>query len=486
MPRVVHSSHSQPQYPSWGNNTSLERWEARYEHDTSYDNTAALEADLRTVRSIYESDIRVAPPLEPEWRSYEIETPAVKSPVQPSWAKIRGANLNVVKTYKSAIKVKYRIRNWISGVFTSDPITLTIGGGNRAVGHKTAYIVRLHRYSVDHDWVEQGLGWQTKYELSESFSVVEEVTLSTPIYQTLSETSILASRAGIPASHNDAVSHKSKIALTAVTSDSQQALYDLATSLAEAPSSLKTLMSTVTGCTSGVLRYKRALEKVPQRFVGKGGAKRLSKEAKALSSEARKHVSEAWLAYRYGIMPIIYDAQSLSKALKNVYNVEKGFSSESVDTSNSNTLGLYTGTTTRKTSIRAFYRGIYNSGGKRVQMHLPTTFVELVPYSVVVNWFANIKNYVGSMRQIPGANIVYGLTVKEDHKASVERQANEEYITHGGYSGKVIYFGGPVYSEEWKSMERSDAEPTSYLGVDVNMSSWRIVDAIAISLSRFF
>lgn len=486
MPKVIISTSSKPNYDNWGNNTELEQWEARNESDISSDNSSSLAMSIRNQQAVLENQIKVSPPTADEWSTWEEETPRAPSPIQPSWAKIKRWNLNWVKPYKSAINKKFRIRNWTNGVFTSDPIQLWASGGVTIQNGKSAYIVRKFRGRVQDPWSEQGLGWQTKFDKYETFSMYEDVTVSTPIYTALNQTEIRNGIAGIPSSHNESVSSKSDIALTSVTSASQQAMYDLATSLAEAPSSLRTLSSVINGSSSGVLRYKAAIGKIPTRYLGRGGYQRFLREAGAISSEMKKHVSEAWLAYRYGIMPIIYDAQALGNAIRHVYNVEKGHAGESVESTETKTQGLFTGSTRFRTSIKASYRGIYSTGGKRVQMHLPTTLVELVPFSVVINWFANIKNFVGSMRVIPGANIVYSISIQNEYNATVERQASRHRGHHANLSGEFVYFGGPAYSESWRSQERNEAAPTSKLGIDVNMSSWRIVDAIAISLSRFF
>lgn len=120
------------------------------------------------------------------------------------------------------------------------------------------------------------------------------------------------------------------------------------------------------------------------------------------------YISSQWLSYRYAMRPIIADFQNGVEALVTSRNpvpdrkTSRGFASDSDSYESSYASGDYDYVikTTKERQVRAgvLYAtlGTYDAFGVNLAQ-LPSAGYELIPFSFVVDWFANIGTYVSAI-----------------------------------------------------------------------------------------
>lgn len=141
-----------------------------------------------------------------------------------------------------------------------------------------------------------------------------------------------------------------------------------------------------------------AFRDLRSRILGNGGLNGRSVKA------AYKEISNLWMEYRYGIMPIVYSVQDALKLLdkqKAIYRTERGkrvielseFSpsvpSETCFYENLNGTITIRGTGKAMGSVEAALRAF-----DQISINPFKTAWELIPYSFVVDWFVNVGDFI--------------------------------------------------------------------------------------------
>lgn len=209
-------------------------------------------------------------------------------------------------------------------------------------------------------------------------------------------------------------------------------------------------------------------------------------QAMKSAGASQKEVASAWLGFRYGIMPILYSAQDLSKLLSERHSnfqterakQEVSYNSKPVpDTSP----GLYVQREGRFL-IRATAKGYFGSPAARMfsgtSLNLINSTWEVIPYSLVVDWFSNFGDWLYSQTNALSSvamDTVMCYSIKRDEVVTVHAVVN-----HNGQ-----FFTGVVKTQE---IEHYDRLPFNQTDISLvwfpKFSSWkRWLDAYAMSLS---
>lgn len=208
-------------------------------------------------------------------------------------------------------------------------------------------------------------------------------------------------------------------------------------------------------------------------------------------------VSSAWLAYRYGIMPLIYEIQDYLEAYNNAAEKPqrstargKAVSSWSTHTENAYhwLYGLREDVTTNtdfKITVRAgvlfapkVTTGTVGSQSDKYGLALhrvPIAVWEVVTLSMVADWFLNVGDYLNAMTATCRADILtawYTLRLDVSHKASVKVGAADAYEQVGG---------DPLFTRQVTHTVRNPASITDVgLVRRVEMNAKRYADAAAL------
>jgi len=125
---------------------------------------------------------------------------------------------------------------------------------------------------------------------------------------------------------------------------------------------------------------------------------------RSLNKAVRK-LGEEWMAYRYGIMPIIYSCQDLMKTLDRGQSVETRKSKSvsptdlGVSLPGSTSTFLRTrieGNITIRGNIFQHFTSQDMARISSVGMNPLVTAWELIPYSFVIDWFLNAGDYIAA------------------------------------------------------------------------------------------
>lgn len=207
---------------------------------------------------------------------------------------------------------------------------------------------------------------------------------------------------------------------------------------------------------------------------------------------------EAWLTYRYGVLPLIKDVTGIIKGLeqktghKRETTRAKGEISESRDESLSlgpgvGVLFTYVANTTdyvkvRYTSIDEYIASVASNIGFTAKGFLTVPW-ELIPYSFVADWFANVGDYLNAIAPAPGYKSLGSCVV-------IERGTYTRYQhTGASIAGYIVdtvdncIFNGVTYSKT----RRSVGAPGVVIKSDFRLSSFtRSADALALIGQKLF
>lgn len=216
------------------------------------------------------------------------------------------------------------------------------------------------------------------------------------------------------------------------------------------------------------------------------------------ASNLASFISDNWLAYRYGVRPAINDMNNFVSALEQLVKRDpprltaRGFASDLVSLSEDLTIpaGAATFTTSRETTEEVKVRagityeqtGQVSNFGLNFQQ-LPSAVWEVIPYSFVADWFANIGSYIEAMSPKVGVRVKGKWTTTESVVSTIEdseRSYNAPYITVGN---------GAVHSERvnyTKIRERGVSvglayKPTPFKG---DIGQKRVIDTFALAAAK--
>lgn len=210
-----------------------------------------------------------------------------------------------------------------------------------------------------------------------------------------------------------------------------------------------------------------------------------------------------WLAYRYGVMPIVYEVLGALKLFENNYSdksiVRAVGRSEAFNDSQIGGVGrgYFSGFAIARsgacsTSYRVEYGCLFEVSNPKVATLAQTgitgmaaTAVELMRYSMIVNWFANIYDYMRQFSTLDGKKYLGGWRT-----VVTERQYHCQ-------TGAVIYDGPNPRTTRVKGSQPATLVTRSYamarisqpslapvpLRIRVNMNWARYLDALALGAS---
>lgn len=210
-----------------------------------------------------------------------------------------------------------------------------------------------------------------------------------------------------------------------------------------------------------------------------------------------------WLGYRYAVRPLMHDIASACKAIDEVVSNHKptrhtargsgsGDQTRQTDTIVNGYQGVGTWSVSTKTTCQTRCKSgvIYEMSRSRDTFgvglaQLPITAWELVPYSFVVDWFANIGPYIEAITPKLGVSQLGSWTTTE---SDVTTQRITRWVT-GGNSGstpRVITSDGRT-TEDYSSVIKTRssgakiglATPFAPLSGDIGKA--RVLDLLALS-----
>lgn len=214
-------------------------------------------------------------------------------------------------------------------------------------------------------------------------------------------------------------------------------------------------------------------------------------------------LASQWLMYRYGIMPLIYDMESLLKALIASHAARETFrasvrvapvittsNGSCVPPANSPLAGIatvsYTETLTQSATVRASILTQYSSTCTSEYgvglLDTPEAALELVPYSFVADWLVNLSSFVGSLRL--GAEAHHLNRVLTIEKVSTRQRVTTGATRGSGWSSDWTITHDAASSDYMTYLHKSRRSFTSDergLVFRPNITWQRALDAIALT-----
>lgn len=254
------------------------------------------------------------------------------------------------------------------------------------------------------------------------------------------------------------------------------------------------------------------------RELTRNPARQLNRLARRFGGKAPRTVQQAWLGYRYGLRPLMYDIQNLEKALtgqRPFRHIAKALRTDFREAtlvaphggSNIAVPGYYS----RKPNIRLRMQdtqriSYYASAGLVLQSELsdistldrlgvkaltPSAW-ELVPYSFIVDWFWNTADYwsqfqpkpfkvmsgwktrktVDELRRVSNPGIGYGA---EGMHFLAEPQFYSFY-----HDWQPTYSGGECSTETIRIEREQSTTPAAIPSLDIRLDVAKLVDLLAL------
>lgn len=241
--------------------------------------------------------------------------------------------------------------------------------------------------------------------------------------------------------------------VTAGTAELNSAYWDIATELGELPETVKMIYNGLKAIITKYLEARRKIASLPKNNISSGSA--------------LTDVASIWMAYRYGIMPIVY---SINDALDYLHSqgvfrtVRQGENFE-IPLQHSGNQYMITG--------RDRYWGKARvdplDAKTGLKMNIMSTAWELVPLSFVIDWAFNIGDLLSSLQGPSGAK-----EIKHSYSRRVEFQALYE-VNGNPFNVNISYY------------MRQPINPMSHIGLtlDLQMTWKRVLDALSLSWFAF-
>lgn len=225
------------------------------------------------------------------------------------------------------------------------------------------------------------------------------------------------------------------------------------------------------------------------------------------SKLARKHlnhqtvadyISSNWLRYRYGIRPLVYDIQNAAEAVAQTVHghiperrTSRGSASTSGSQSQSGSIGAYCSYDTHTSGSTKVRAGVLYQASRSPDTfgvgapEIPGALWEAIPFSFVVDWFANVGTFVDAISPKGGITRLASWTSVEKELTttrSIRWVNGGNYGT--GYPRNITSDGTVLEEYETTTKQRS---PGTDIGLNLeilplggDLGKKRIADLVAI------
>jgi hypothetical protein len=212
------------------------------------------------------------------------------------------------------------------------------------------------------------------------------------------------------------------------------------------------------------------------------------------------YISKEWLKYRYGIMPIMYDVDGIVKALEK--DKSKGLQ---------HSRGGANRTRKQETPPTSFVFGNFDHTYKDTFTHevvvkcglmykaelgtddflglnlrsIPSTAWELIPFSFVIDWFANVQTYVNALSARVGAPEKGGYKVVTETLTASRAALGSTIIPASAGLLTLTKGMSGIETHIYRKKQREIGCPGASLQskIDLNLFNWkdrRVLDAFAL------
>jgi hypothetical protein len=232
------------------------------------------------------------------------------------------------------------------------------------------------------------------------------------------------------------------------------------------------------------------------------GSRKYKQYRLATGKKLLQFIADHWLKYRYAVMPMVYTAKGGVKLLERDAN-QKRFTARAKltvpkKTKSISNLPMGGGffwdieadfESDAEALVRAYVMYDTNltlSGGLGLRpQDVPEAIWELVPFSFVVDWFANVGDYVSAVTPRADVNVLAsGITVKQ----TVEKRGvftsiakNPANYTYAGHPGGTVYAKTTTKSREI-GLRASLTSKVSQFDFGKTIDQIHLADAIALML----
>lgn len=192
------------------------------------------------------------------------------------------------------------------------------------------------------------------------------------------------------------------------------ATYDFLTELAERGETLRYLQSRIESAAKSLREFAESDQSTHER-ARSTSAKELLRSA----NKAFRRYGSKWMEYRYAIMPIVYSIKDIRDLLKQRESVFKTGRSKQLIQIDLESKGLSDfqiyQTAKGSISVSSTFKTSYDYGAlqrlvQQVRFNPFTTAWELIPFSFVIDWFANIGEAIAASTTIDVSSQGLGCT----------------------------------------------------------------------------
>lgn len=196
--------------------------------------------------------------------------------------------------------------------------------------------------------------------------------------------------------------------------------YDLLSELAESGETFRYLLGRVEGAAESLREFAHADEPTHERARTK-----TARDLLRSSDRALRRYGSRWMEYRYAIMPLIYSFKDVRELLKDrnaVFKTGRSNATIIVDLESSRSSDHQTYQKAQGTiEVKSTYKVAYDYGAlhrvaSQIRLNPFTTAWELIPFSFVVDWFANVGTAVTAATSLDLSSQGLGCTaIKRDY-----------------------------------------------------------------------